>query len=78
MNIKRFCYLKGKEYLEKEIAKLEKKRDKASNQLFGADPLSGSTTQRQRAMMRVRLSSLCQEIDQKKGYLEQINELLAE
>jgi hypothetical protein len=76
MNVKLFCYRKGLEYLERELARLERQRSKISAELFAMT--DENSTQRARAMKRVRLATLCEEIEQKRGYIDEIQRLIDE
>ena len=76
MNVKLFCYRKGLEYLERELARLERQRAKVSAELFAMT--DENSTQRARAMKRVRLAALCEEIEQKRRYIDEIKRLIDE
>jgi hypothetical protein len=76
VNVKLFCYRKGIEYLERELARLERQKAKVSAELFAMT--NENSTQRARAMKRVRLATLCEEIEQKRGYIDEIRRLIDE
>jgi DNA polymerase/3'-5' exonuclease PolX len=76
VNVKLFCYRKGAEHMRKEIEKLERTKAKLSDQLFRAD--DSNSTVRQRANLRVRLSSTVGELDRKREYLAEIERLIDE
>jgi chromosome segregation ATPase len=76
VNVKLFCYRKGIEYLERELARLERQKAKVSAELFAMT--DENSTQRARAMKRVRLATLCEEIEQKRDYISEIKRLIDE
>lgn len=74
MNIELFCYNKGLDYLQNELIKLKKKRDRESEKLYFMT--DENSTIKRRSMQRIRLATTCEEIQQKEKYLQQIEVLI--
>lgn len=74
MNIELFCYKKGLDYLQKELINLKKKRDRESEKLFLMT--DENSTIRRRSTQRVRLATICEEIQQKESYLQEIEKMI--
>ncbi|PEB42268.1 hypothetical protein [Bacillus pseudomycoides] len=70
MNIELFCFNKGLDYLKKELIKLRKKCNRESEKLFVMT--DENSTMKRRSSQRIRLATICEEIQQKESYLQEI------